>query len=149
MMTDGLPEIFTPGGEAATQPPRGPSYAIGNPAHPGGYVAGPYGTVGLALEHFGDTDQCLFELRPGIADVIMYRWDDPVWRREPGETTRRCEEVDDELTPEGRDWYVEAAQNSDLLSDGVLEVDDNAKVSVSEDGAYVGAWLWVGGRPPA
>lgn len=146
---DNLPEFFTPGGEAVAQPPMPPAYAIGSPEHPGGYTAGPCTTIEEALEHCGDAGQCIFELRPGIAEAIMYRWDDTGWRREPGVPTRRCEESDDELTPEARDWYVAAAQEHDLVEDGTLEVDDNAKVSVSDEGgAYVGAWLWVDGRPP-
>ena len=39
--------------------------------------------------------------------------------------------------------YIQAARRIHT-EDGVCEIDDNAKVSVSEDGgAYVQAWVWV------
>ncbi len=43
---------------------------------------------------------------------------------------------------EQRDRYLDAAQ--ELSREGVIEVDDDAIVSSSDDdGAYVAAWLWV------
>jgi hypothetical protein len=39
--------------------------------------------------------------------------------------------------------YVEAAQEK-YEDEGTCEIDDNATVSISEDGgAYVQAWVWV------
>jgi len=49
----------------------------------------------------------------------------------------RVERSDDERA------YVEAARAL-WQKDGGIEVDDNAIVSISDDqGAYVGAWVWV------
>ena len=28
--------------------------------------------------------------------------------------------------------------------DGCIEIDDDAEVSSSEDGAYIAAWVWIG-----
>jgi len=39
------------------------------------------------------------------------------------------------------DKYRAAAQ--EIAREGEIEVDDGAVVSLSEDGAYVQAWLWV------
>lgn len=41
-------------------------------------------------------------------------------------------------------WYVDAARELDIVSDGVLEIDDSTVLSPgSDDGCYVMAWLWV------
>ena len=51
----------------------------------------------------------------------------------------RCTE-DSELVQ----FYQEGALNHSLLSEGTLEVDEDACVSEGDDsGAYVQAWLWV------
>lgn len=40
-------------------------------------------------------------------------------------------------------WYIQQAQNVNVVSDGP-EIDDNAEVSIGDDnGAYVQAWVFV------
>lgn len=52
------------------------------------------------------------------------------------------------LGDDDTDPYVRAATNSDLLSEGTLEVDIPTIVSRGDDsGAYVMAWLWVSDAP--
>lgn len=52
------------------------------------------------------------------------------------------EETPEELSPEEA-AYLAHAQGV-LHSDGDLEFDDNAKVSISDDGgAYVQCWKWI------
>ena len=52
------------------------------------------------------------------------------------------EETPEELSPEEA-AYLEHAQGV-LHRDGDLEFDENAKVSISEDGgAYVQCWKWI------
>ena len=36
-----------------------------------------------------------------------------------------------------------AAAKECFHQDGELEIDDNAKVSLSDGGAYVAAWVWI------
>lgn len=41
---------------------------------------------------------------------------------------------------------IQAAKNHKWVSEGVLEIDDNAKISRiegSDAGAYVQSWLWI------
>jgi hypothetical protein len=52
------------------------------------------------------------------------------------------EEPAEELSPEEAAYLAHAQEN--LQRDGDLEFDDNAKVSISEDGgAYVQGWKWI------
>ena len=44
-------------------------------------------------------------------------------------------------TPEQQALVAKAAEEYE--EEGTLEIDDNAVVSESEDGAYVMAWVWV------
>jgi hypothetical protein len=47
------------------------------------------------------------------------------------------------MTDEERAVFIEAARQG-LSQDGELEIDDDARVSESAEGAYVEAWVWVG-----
>lgn len=51
-----------------------------------------------------------------------------------------CADVDHDSN---KAWRL--AADSTYVSDGEIEVDDDAVVSVGEEGAYVAAWVWVSG----
>lgn len=60
-----------------------------------------------------------------------------------GLTFSECHEVFARRRTDEEIVFVSAAQDHRLLDDGVLEVDENAIVSESDEGAYVMAWLWI------
>lgn len=43
---------------------------------------------------------------------------------------------------------IRKAAKAQYHEDGSVEIDDDAKVSVVEDGAYVQAWVWVATPKP-
>lgn len=57
-------------------------------------------------------------------------------------------DIDAELAPPSEedraffDSYIQAARD-EYQRDGEIEIDDDAAVSHSEEGAYVAAWVWV------
>lgn len=44
------------------------------------------------------------------------------------------------------EWFRTRAKEL-YHEEGEIEVDSNARVSISDDGAYVAAWLWVPSKP--
>jgi hypothetical protein len=62
--------------------------------------------------------------------------------------TALLKDIDAHLAPPSEedqaflDSYIEAARD-EYQRDGEIEIDDDAVVSHSEEGAYVAAWVWV------
>ena len=59
-----------------------------------------------------------------------------------GDFIRRAEEAHRDLTDGTAQDFVRRARQ-DYQHDGEVEIDDDAAVSRSEDGAYVQAWVWI------
>ncbi|SKB63032.1 hypothetical protein [Sphingopyxis flava] len=66
------------------------------------------------------------------------------------ETSLLLNRIDTYLSPDAKDpAYRAVAAELDFVREGECEIDDHAVVSVSDDGAYVMAWVWVPNDPEA
>lgn len=79
--------------------------------------------------------------RPTVVATRIRITENELDQIKPG--TKLYKEAVDALEEARQGWmYVQSAKEI-YHRDGEIEIDDDAGVSTSEDGAYVQGWLWV------